>query len=71
MTMKYTVTVTDWTQPRGYRDSGRGWRVCCIGLPDDNWNALGTRVFEQFYRTEKAARDAATRVAEQWKAEVL
>lgn len=68
MAMQYTVTVTDWTQRRGYRNSGRGWRVRCFGLPDDDWNALGTTVFEQFYRSEDKARREAADLAKTWNA---
>jgi lauroyl/myristoyl acyltransferase len=68
--MKYTVSVSDWSEPRGYRNSGRGYRVRCFGLPDDNWNAMGQTVFEQFFRTESAAAKAAASLAKQWNADV-
>jgi len=70
MAMQYTVTVTDWTQPRGYRNSGRGWRVRCFGLPDDDWNSLGHTVSETYYRSEKAARKAAAELAKAWNAKL-
>ena len=71
MTMKYTVTVSDWTQPRGYRDSGRGWRVSCIGMPDDDWNARATRVAETFHRTRAAADKRAKELAASYGARIL
>jgi hypothetical protein len=71
MTMHYTVTVTDWTKPRGYRGSGRGWRVSCFGLPDDDSNAMGLRVAEEFHRNESKARRRATELARQYDAKVL
>lgn len=63
--MKYTVTVSNRTDIR------QGWRVACIGLPDDNWNALGHRVHESAHRTEAAARKIAAQVAVTYKAEIL
>jgi len=63
--MHYTVTVSDRTDIR------QGWRVACIGLPDDDWNAMGQRVHESKHRTEAAARKEAARVAEAWQAKVL
>jgi hypothetical protein len=66
--MHYTVTVTDWTQPRGYRGSGRGWRVRCFGLPDDDFNALGRTVSEQFFRSQSAAVKAAKDLARRYSA---
>ncbi len=70
MAMRYTVTVTDWSKPRGYRGSGRGWRVRCFGLPDDNWNALGHTMVETFCRTESAARKLAEKLARDYHAEI-
>jgi hypothetical protein len=61
--MQYTVTVTDWTQPRGYRGSGRGWRVRCFGLREDGWNDLGHTVHETFHRTKAAAERQAKALA--------
>lgn len=55
MTMRYTVTVTDWTEPRGYPGSGRGWRVRCFGLPDGNWNATGSTVYEAYHPSKEDA----------------
>ena len=71
MALQYTVTVTDWTQPRGYRGSGRGWRVSCFALPDDDWNSVGRRVSETFHRSEGAARKYAAELARQYGAELL
>lgn len=71
MAMQYTVTVTDWTQRRGYSGSGRGWRVRCFGMPDDDWNALGHTVSESFHRTEAAARKVADQLARDYRAKVL
>ena len=71
MSMTYSVTVTDWTQQRGYRGSGRGWRVRCFGLPDDDWNALGQTVFEAFYRTEREAEHQAEILRKQWNVTTL
>lgn len=68
MAMIYTVTVTDWTQPRGYRNSGRGWRVRCFAMPDDDWNALSQTVSEAYYRTEAKARREAADLAKVWNA---
>jgi len=68
MAMQYTVTVTNWTQRRGYRGSGRGWRVRCFGLPDDDFNALGHTVSEQFFRSHVLAVSAARSLARQWNA---
>ena len=68
MTMQYTVTVTDWSQPRGYRNSGRGWRVRCFGLPDNDWNAMGHTVSETFHKSESAARKRAAELAKQYDA---
>ena len=68
MSMQYTVTVSDWTQRRGYRNSGRGWRVRCFGLPDDDFNAMGRTVSETYHRTEAAARKEAAKLAETWRA---
>ncbi len=66
----YTVTVTDWTKPRGYKNSGRGWRVRCFGLPTDNWNAMGQTVSESFYRSEAKARAEAAKLAATWNCKV-
>lgn len=71
MAYQYTVTVTDWTQSRGYRGSGRGWRVRCFGLPDDDFNAMGHTVAESFHRTEAAAIRQANDLAQQYRAKVL
>lgn len=65
---RYTVTVTDWTQRRGYRGSGRGWRVRCFGLPDDDWNSLGHSVSETFHRTRAAAERVARELAAHYNA---
>lgn len=70
MAMQYTVTVTDWSERRGYRNSGRGWRVRCFGMPDDDWNALGHTVAETFHRTEAAARKVAAELAKSWNAKL-
>ena len=66
MTVTYHMTVTDWTQRRGYRNSGRGWRVRLFSLPDDDWNALGSTVEERFFRTEAAARKRAAELAAEY-----
>ena len=66
MTMQYTVTVTDWTQPRGYRNSGRGWRVRCFGMLADGWNDMGRTVHESYHRSESVARREAARLAEEY-----
>lgn len=71
MAIHYTVTVTDWSQPRGYRNSGRGWRVRCFGMPDDDWNAMGRTVAETFHRTEAAARKRAAELVKAYDATVL
>ena len=71
MAMNYTVTVTDWTQSRGYARSGGVWRVRCFALPDDDLNALGRTVFEQFYRNKPAALQAAHDIAKTFGATVL
>lgn len=64
MAMVYTVTV----KPRG----GRGWRVRCVGLPDDDdWNPLGQTVSETFHRSETAARARAAELALQFGAKLL
>ena len=63
MAVTYTVTVTDWTQRRGYRNSGRGWRVRLFSLPDDDWNALARTHFEEYYRSERTAREKAAQLA--------
>jgi hypothetical protein len=68
--MIYTVTVTDWTQRRGYKNSGRGWRVRCFGMPDDDWNSLGRTVSETYHRTEAAARACAEDLAKLYNCEV-
>jgi len=68
--MTYTVTVTDWTQQGGYRNSGRGWRVRCFATPSDDWNALSQTVSETFHRTEAAARKRAAELARQYDAKV-
>ena len=57
--LQYSISVSDWTEPRGYRDSGRGWRVCVLALPDDDWNAVGRRVHETFHRTLAKANKCA------------
>ena len=67
-TVSYSVTVADWTERRGYRNSGRGWRVRCFCIPDNDWNALGRTVAEQFFRTEAAARKEAASLAKQYNA---
>ncbi len=61
----YTVTVSNRTDIR------QGWRVACIGLPDDDWNSLGHRVHESKHSTEAAARATATKVAKEYNAKVL
>jgi hypothetical protein len=66
--MQYTVTVTDWSQRRGYRNSGRGWRVRCFGMPDNDWNALGQTVAESFHRTESSARKRADELVKSYNA---
>lgn len=65
MALHYTVTVSNRTDIRA------GWRVACIGMPDDDWNALGNRVHESQHSTERSARSTAKRVAEEYGAEVL
>ncbi len=67
MTVTYHLTVTDWTQRRGYRNSGRGWRVRLFSLPDDDWNALAYTIEEQFFRTEAAARKRASELAAEYR----
>lgn len=69
--MSYSVTVTDWTQRRGYRNSGRGWRVRCFGLPEGNWNATGRTVFEDFYRSRDVALKKARELAKTWNATLM
>lgn len=65
MAIKYTVTVSNRTDIR------QGWRVACIGLPDDDWNAMGRRVHESTHRTEAAARRTAKEVGASWNAKIL
>jgi len=65
MAIVYTVTIANRTDIR------QGWRVACIGLPDDDWNSLGNRVHESTHKTESAARQEAGRVAKIYNAEVL
>lgn len=69
--MTYTVTVTDWTQPRGYRNSGRGWRVRCFGLPENDFNAMGRTVSETFHRTKAAADKQAQKLAAEYNAKIM
>ena len=69
--MTYTVTVTDWTQSRGYRNSGRGWRVRCFATDDNNWNALSQTISETFHRTEIAARKQAAELAKRFNAKIM
>lgn len=63
--INYTVTVSNRTDIR------QGWRVACIGLPDDNWNTLGHRVHESQHTNERSARRTADEVAKTWNAKVL
>jgi hypothetical protein len=65
MAMVYTVTVSNRTDIR------QGYRVACIGLPDDDWNSLGHRVHESKHSNETAARKTAARVAKEYNAKVL
>lgn len=65
MAMTYAVTVSNRSDIR------QGWRVACIELPDDDWNALGRRVHESKHRTEAAAQSEAKRVAAAYNAKVL
>ncbi len=67
MSETYHLTVTDWSQRRGYRNSGRGWRVRLFSLPDDDWNALAYTIKEQFFRTEAAARKRARELAVEYR----
>ncbi len=64
MAIKYTVTVSNRTDIR------QGWRVACIGLPDDDYNSLGNRVHESKHLTRKAAQTEAKRVAKMWNADL-
>ena len=66
--MEYTVTLTDWTQRRGYRNSGAGFRVRCFGMPKGDLNAMGHTVAEQFFRSYKAALKVAQDLAADYKA---
>ena len=68
MAKQFYVSVTDWTQPRGYKNSGRGWRVRCYSMLDDDYNALGTTVFEDYFRTEKKAQNVADRLRRDYNA---
>ena len=63
VSVTYHVTCNDWTQRRGYRDSGRGWRVRLFSLPVDDWNAMGRTISETFHRSEKSARAEAAELA--------
>jgi hypothetical protein len=65
MAIVYSVTVSNRTDIR------QGWRVACIGLPDDDSNSLGRRMHESRHTTEAAAREEAARVAATYGAEVL
>jgi hypothetical protein len=71
MPIRYSVSVTDWTSARGYANSGRGWRVRCFGMRDDDWNAPAITVYESFFPTESEARDVATAQAQIWAASLL
>lgn len=71
MADRYTVTVTDWTQRRGYRGSGRGWRVRCFSMPDDDMNAMGRTVSETFHRGKPEALRVAAELADAYGAQVL
>lgn len=68
MTMEYTVTISKRSGNGRTRDK---WRVSCFGLPSDNWNALGSRVSEQMFTNERAARKAAGELATAWNARLL
>jgi hypothetical protein len=68
MAMEYTVTVSKRSGVRGQRDK---WRVSCFGLPSDDWNALGRRVAEQWFTSERAARKSASDLATAWNARLL
>lgn len=65
-TATYSLTITDWTQKRGYANSGRGWRVRLFSMPDDDWNAMGTTHHESFHRTLAAANREAASVAKSY-----
>ncbi len=65
-TVTHHVTVTDWSQRRGYRNSGRGWRVRCFAMPVGDWNALGVTIEDSFHRSEAAARRRAAELAQSY-----
>lgn len=65
MAINYTVTVSNRTDIR------QGWRVACIGLPDNDWNAMGNRVHESKHNSEAAARSKAKEIAKVWNAKIL
>ncbi len=64
--LTYSLTVTDWTQPRGYANSGRGWRVRLFSMPDDDWNAMGSTHHESLHRTLAAANKQAAALAKSY-----
>jgi hypothetical protein len=62
--IQYVITLSDWTKPRGYRGSGRGWRLY-VGCYDPNdWNSGNTHISEQFFRSRDKAVREAERAAE-------
>ena len=61
--LEYTVSVSD------YADRGHGYRVRCFGLPRDDWNALGTTVYEAYHRTRASAKTKAIELMRDWRAD--
>ena len=68
--MRYTVTLTDWTKPRGYRGSGQGWRVRCFGTDPSDWNAMSVTISETFHKSHTAALRTAQDLAREWGATI-
>lgn len=64
--IRYTVTVSNRTA------IGQGWRVAAIGIPDDDWNALGRHVIRPTtHRTRDAAMKRALDLAATYGADLL
>jgi hypothetical protein len=63
MAMHYTVSTA-------HDPHGRGYRVRCFGLPDDDWNALGHTVYEHTHDHREDAIAAAKSLMAEWSADV-
>lgn len=54
---------TEWQRYVEVYQWGKAWKVVVADRPLNDWNAMGRIVLRQEFRTERAARAAAARLA--------